>query len=162
MPSAQRSGAVIDAPIAAARHGAGPTATVPVGAMFGLLSMPHVDVIMSVVLALPLLTVVGGLVYAFWREARNNTAFLEPIEVPHELARRAFSTNRARCSAAPPARARGARARKSLPSPTRSCPAGNFRSARSFATRARCSGGRRHGSAARSPSMPPLPIDRRR
>lgn len=91
MSSAPRSGAGVDAPFATAPHGAGPGTTIPVGAMFGLLSMPHGDAILSVVLALLLVAPVGGLVYAFWREVRNATMFVEPIEVPHELARSGFS-----------------------------------------------------------------------
>ncbi len=65
--------------------------SVPVGAIFGLLSMPQVDTILSAALGLSLVGVVGALAYAFWREVRNDTVFLEPIEVPHELARRGFS-----------------------------------------------------------------------
>ncbi len=64
---------------------------IPVGALFGLMSMPQVDTILSAALALSLLGVVGALAYAFWREVRNDTVFLEPIEVPQELIRRGFS-----------------------------------------------------------------------
>lgn len=87
-PTARRPGAGVDAPFPSVSHGAGPATTIPVGAMFGLLSMPHQDAILSVVPGLLLLAVIGGLVYAFWREVRNDMVFLEPIELPHELARR--------------------------------------------------------------------------
>ena len=65
-------------------------ATIPVGAMFGLLSMPHVDAVLSIALVVLLVGIVAALAVAFWREVRHDTVFLEPIEVPKDLAERGY------------------------------------------------------------------------
>jgi tetratricopeptide (TPR) repeat protein len=58
---------------------------VPVGAMVGLVSLPNVDTILAWVVSLLLLGFIIALAFAFFREVRNDTVFLEPIEVPSEL-----------------------------------------------------------------------------
>ena len=65
--------------------------TVPLGAMFGLLSLPHVDAIVSTVLSVALVALVVGIVIAIWREIRKDIVFLEPIEAPLDLVRRGYS-----------------------------------------------------------------------
>jgi tetratricopeptide (TPR) repeat protein len=65
-------------------------ATVPVGAVFSLVSLPTVDVILAWVVSLLLLGFLIALAFAFWREVRNDTVFLEPIEVPREIDAQGF------------------------------------------------------------------------
>jgi len=71
-----------------------PEATARVGAIFGLASLPHFDATVSTLLALAIVgAVVGAIValaVAIVREVRNDTVFLEPIDVPGDLARRGF------------------------------------------------------------------------
>jgi tetratricopeptide (TPR) repeat protein len=64
--------------------------TVPVGALFSLVSLPNVDVILAWVVSLLLLGFLIALIFAFWREVRNDTVFLESIEVPRELDQQGF------------------------------------------------------------------------
>ena len=66
-------------------------ATIPVGALFGLVSLPNVDAIVATVLSLALFAFIVGIAIAIWREIRKDTVFLEPIEVPADLARRGYS-----------------------------------------------------------------------
>ena len=63
---------------------------VPVGALFSLVSLPNVDVILAWVVSLLLLGFLIALAFAFWREVRNDTVFLESIEVPRELDQQGF------------------------------------------------------------------------
>ena len=63
---------------------------IPVGAMFSLVSLPNVDAILAWVVSLLLLAFIIALAFAFWREVRNDTVFLEPINVPDELDRHGF------------------------------------------------------------------------
>lgn len=63
----------------------------PVGAMFGLLALPHVDAIVSTVMSVALVALVVGIVIAIWREIRKDIVFLEPIEAPLDLMRRGYS-----------------------------------------------------------------------
>jgi tetratricopeptide (TPR) repeat protein len=67
-----------------------PSATIPVGAVFSLISLPTVDVILAWVVSLLLLGFLLALAFAFWREVRNDTVFLEPIEVPREIDAQGF------------------------------------------------------------------------
>jgi len=71
----------------------GAESTVPVGALLGLVQLPNVDAILAWVLSLVLLGFVIALAFAFWREVRNDTVFLDPIEVPHELAQKGFHSS---------------------------------------------------------------------
>ena len=64
--------------------------TIPVGALFSLVTLPNVDAILAWVLSLLLLGFIVALAIAFWREVRNDTVFLEPIEVPDEIDREGF------------------------------------------------------------------------
>jgi tetratricopeptide (TPR) repeat protein len=63
---------------------------IPVGAFFSLVSLPNVDAILAWVVSLLLLAFIIALAFAFWREARNDTVFLEPINVPGEIDRQGF------------------------------------------------------------------------
>jgi tetratricopeptide (TPR) repeat protein len=63
---------------------------IPVGALFSLVSLPNVDVILAWVVSLLLLGFLIALTFAFWREVRNDTVFLESIEVPAELDQQGF------------------------------------------------------------------------
>jgi tetratricopeptide (TPR) repeat protein len=67
--------------------------TIPVGAIFSLVSLPNVDAILAWLLSLVLLGFVVALAYAFWREVRNDTVFLESLDVPEELARKGFHSS---------------------------------------------------------------------
>ena len=67
--------------------------TIPVGALFSLVSLPNVDAILAWLLSLLVLGFVIALVFAFLREVRNDTVFLEPIEVPEDLARKGFHSS---------------------------------------------------------------------
>jgi tetratricopeptide (TPR) repeat protein len=64
---------------------------VPMGAMFGLLALPHVDAIVAIVMSVAMVALVAGIVIAIWLEIRKDVVFLEPIEVPFDLARRGYS-----------------------------------------------------------------------
>ena len=67
--------------------------TIPVGAILGLVQLPNVDAILAWVLSLVLLGFVIALAFAFWREVRNDTVFLESLDVPEELARKGFHSS---------------------------------------------------------------------
>ncbi len=67
-----------------------PEATARVGAMFGLVSLPNFDAMVSTLFALAIVGAVVALAAAIVREVRNDTVFLEPVDVPGELARRGF------------------------------------------------------------------------
>ena len=67
--------------------------TIPVGAIFSLVSLPNVDAILAWLLSVVLLGFVIALAYAFWREVRNDTVFLESLEVPIELARKGYHSS---------------------------------------------------------------------
>ena len=64
--------------------------TIPLGAFVGLVSLPNVDTILAWVVSVLLLFFIIALAIAFLREVRNDTVFLEPIEVPSELDRQGF------------------------------------------------------------------------
>jgi tetratricopeptide (TPR) repeat protein len=61
------------------------TTTIPVGAFIGLVSLPNVDVVLATVVSVVILGFLIALAFAFYREVRNDTVFLESIEVPAEL-----------------------------------------------------------------------------
>lgn len=70
--------------------GSGETPVVPVGALFSLVTLPNVDLIVAWVVSLIVLGFILALAFAFWREVRNDTVFLESIEVPAELDQMGF------------------------------------------------------------------------
>ena len=51
----------------------------------------NVAAIFTILLSLALISLLGALVYALWRELRRNTIVLEPLEVPRELAERGYT-----------------------------------------------------------------------
>ncbi len=65
-------------------------ATIPVGAVFSLVSLPNVDAILAWVLSFLLLGFLIALAFAFAREVRNDTVFLDPIDVPSEIDAQGF------------------------------------------------------------------------
>ena len=65
-------------------------AAVPVPALLSVISVQHVDLIVSIVLALAALGIASALVVAFWRELRNDTIVIAPIAVPRDLADRGY------------------------------------------------------------------------
>jgi len=67
-----------------------PAATARVGAIFGLVSLPNFDAMVATLLAIAIIGAIVALAAAIVREVRNDTVFLEPIDVPGDLARRGF------------------------------------------------------------------------
>lgn len=59
--------------------------------MLHLLALPHVDAFIATVLLVSLVALMAGLAIAIWLEIRKDIVFLEPIEVPSDLARRGYS-----------------------------------------------------------------------
>jgi tetratricopeptide (TPR) repeat protein len=64
--------------------------TIPLGAFYGLVALPNVDAILTWVVSVVLLVFIVALGVAFWREVRNDTVFLEPIDVPGEIEAQGF------------------------------------------------------------------------
>jgi tetratricopeptide (TPR) repeat protein len=67
-----------------------PVSAAPVPALFSIVSLQHVDMIVSILLTLVAIGIVGALAFAFWRELRNDTIVIAPIAVPRELADRGY------------------------------------------------------------------------
>jgi tetratricopeptide (TPR) repeat protein len=65
-------------------------ALVPAPALFSLVSLQHVDLILSIALTLVGIAVVVALGIAFWRELANDTITISPIFVPRDLAERGY------------------------------------------------------------------------
>jgi Flp pilus assembly protein TadD len=74
----------------AARPPAIATSAVPVPALFSLVSLQHVDLVVSIVLTLLAIAIIVALVVAFWRELRNDTIVIAPVSVPRDLAERGY------------------------------------------------------------------------
>jgi len=62
----------------------------PVPALFSVVSLQHVDTILSIVITVAVVGIVGGLLIAFWRELRSDTLVIAPIAVSHDLAARGY------------------------------------------------------------------------
>jgi tetratricopeptide (TPR) repeat protein len=76
-------------PRPAFRYAPAPT-TIPLGAFYGLVALPNVDAILTWVVSVVLLVFIVALALAFWREVRNDTVFLEPIDVPGGIEAQGF------------------------------------------------------------------------
>jgi len=66
------------------------TPTLPVPALFSVVSLQHVDTILSIAITLALVGVAGALLIAFWRELRSDTLVIAPIAVSRDLAERGY------------------------------------------------------------------------
>src|SRR5450755_304204 len=58
--------------------------------MLRLFALPQVDSFIATLLWVFLVALVAGLAIAIWLEIRKDVVFLEPIEVPSDLARRGY------------------------------------------------------------------------
>ena len=67
-----------------------PVSAAPVPALFSLVSLQHVDLIVSIVLTVAAIAIVAALAVSFWRELSNDTITIAPIAVPRELAERGY------------------------------------------------------------------------
>jgi tetratricopeptide (TPR) repeat protein len=67
-----------------------PASTAPIPALFSVLSVQHVDLVVSIVLALAALAIAVGLAIALWREWRNDTIVIAPIAVSRDLGDRGY------------------------------------------------------------------------
>jgi tetratricopeptide (TPR) repeat protein len=67
-----------------------PASTAPAPALFSVLSVQHVDLVVSIILAVAAVGIAGALAVAFWRELRNDTIIIAPIAVSRDLADRGY------------------------------------------------------------------------
>ena len=68
-----------------------PVSAAPVPALFSLVSLQHVDLIVSIVLTVAAIAIIAALAVSFWRELSNDTITIAPIAVPRELAERGYA-----------------------------------------------------------------------